>query len=182
MSTASTQISDREQALSALQKSLDFYLKTITSIPECASGAKLKDSSWTILEVAEHIAVAEHGMFRGIEVSSEKRTPTDYEFDQRIITGGANRETKRLAPERAHPKGRWKSLAECVEAFKQARIRTIEFAKTAEGLRGKEVQHPLFGPVDAHQCLLIMAGHTERHALQIEEIKNTAAYKNVGGK
>ena len=180
MSTGSTPIAtDREQAVSALQRSLDTFLKTMEPVPESASGAKLNDGSWTILEVAEHIAVSEHGMFRGIEVSGEKTTPTDFGFDERIIVGSANRETKRTAPERAHPKGRWKSLAECVEAFKQARIRTLEFAKSAEGLRGKEVQHPLFGPVDGHQCLLIMAGHTERHTLQIEEIKASAAYQAV---
>jgi hypothetical protein len=114
------------------------------------------------------VAVAEHGMFRSIETSTEKTTPPDYGFDQKIIAGLRNPEIKRQAPERAHPKDRWKTLAQCAEAFRQARVRTLEFAKGTEDLRGKLVQHPLLGPVDAHQCLLIMAGHAERHALQIE--------------
>jgi hypothetical protein len=180
MSTSSTQTaSDRQQAVAALQKSLDTYLKTISSVPECNCAAKLSDGCWSIIEVAEHVAVAEHGMFRSIEISTEKTAPPDYALDQKILAGGTNREIKRMAPERAHPKGRWKTLAECAEAFRQARVRTIEFAKTAEGLRGKLVQHPLLGPVDAHQCLLIMAGHAERHALQIEEIKNSEAYNSA---
>jgi hypothetical protein len=180
MSSTSTQIvNDREQAVAALQKSLDDYLATLASVPEYKGDAKLNNEGWSIIEVAEHVAAAEHGMFRSIEISTEKTTPTDFTLDQKIIAGGTNRETKRMAPERAHPKGRWKTLAECAEAFRQTRLRTIEFAKTAEGLRGKLVQHPLLGPVDAHQCMLIMAGHAQRHALQIEEIKNSAAYKNA---
>ena len=177
MSTTSTQtVTDRQQAVAALQGSFDTYLKAISSIDECNSAAKLSDGCWSVLQIAEHVAAAEHGMFRAIELSTDKSTPPDYAADPKIAADAANRENKFQAPERAHPKGRWKTLAECTEAFKQARLRTIDFAKTAEGLRGKLIQHPLFGPVDAHQCLLIMAGHAERHALQIEEIKQGAAY------
>jgi hypothetical protein len=178
MSMGSAQtVTDREQAVAALRKSLDAYLKTMASVPESAGSARLNDGSWTILEIAEHVAAAEHGMFRSIELSAEKTTPPDYTLDQKIIAGITNREIKRMAPERAHPKGRWKTIGECVEAFQQGRTRTLEMAKSAEGLRGRLVQHPLVGPVDAHQCLLIMAGHAERHAAQVEEIKTSAAYR-----
>jgi len=171
-------VTDREQAVTALQRSLDVYLRTIFSVSEESCRAKLNDECWSIIEVAEHVAVAEHGMYRIIELSTEKTTPTDYVLDKKIVLGGTNRETKRLAPEKSQPKGRWKTLAECADAFRQARVRTLEFAKTAEGLRGKLVQHPALGPMDAHQCLLVMAVHAERHALQIEEIKNSEAYKS----
>jgi hypothetical protein len=181
MSSTTQTGNDREQAVAALQKSLETYLKTINSVPECNCAAKLSEECWSIIEIAEHVAVAEHGMFRSIEISTEKTTPPDFALDQKILLGGTNREIKRMAPERAHPKGRWKTLAECAEAFRQARVRTLEFANSAEGLRGKLVQHPLLGPVDAHQCLLIMAGHAQRHALQIEEIKNSAAYIGLAG-
>jgi hypothetical protein len=174
-STSAQTVNDREQAVAALQKSLDLYLKTIASVAECDCTAKLNDDCWSIVEVAEHVAVAEHGMFRMIELSTEKTTPPDYVLDEKIVLGGTNRETKRQAPEKSHPKGRWKTLAECVDAFRQARVRTLEFARNAEGLRGKLVQHPALGPMDAHQCLLVMATHAERHALQIEEIKASAS-------
>jgi hypothetical protein len=177
-STSPQTVNDREQAVAALQKSLDVYLKTITSVSEEDCHSKPNADCWSIIEVAEHVAVAEHGMYRMIEVSTAKTTPTDYVLDKKIVLGGTNRETKRQAPEKSQPKGRWKTLAECVDAFRQARVRTLEFAKTAEGLRDKLVQHPALGPMDAHQCLLVMAVHAERHALQIEEIKNSEAYKS----
>src|SRR3954447_10530894 len=157
-STSAQTVNDREQAVAALQKSLDLYLKTISSVAECDCTAKLSDDCWSIIEVAEHVAVAEHGMFRMIELSTEKTSPPDYTVDQRILSGGTNREMKRQAPEKSAPKGRWKTLAECKDAFKQARMRTLEFAKNTEGLRRKLVQHPALGPMDAHQCLLVMAG------------------------
>jgi hypothetical protein len=179
--TSAPTATEREQLVVALEKSLNAYLATITSVPESAAGVKLREECWSILQIAEHVAVAEHGMLRSIELSTEKSTPPDYSFDQKIIAGGLNRENKRQAPERAHPKGRWQTLAEATEAFKSARGRTLEFARSAEGLRGKLVQHPLIGPVDGHQCLLIMAGHAQRHALQIEEIKKSAAYLDGAG-
>ncbi|HWR13858.1 MAG TPA: DinB family protein [Terriglobales bacterium] len=181
MTTAPQSATERDQLLALLDQSTQVYLNTISSVPAAAVNVKPTPECWSILEVAEHIAVAEHGMYRAIELAAEKTTPTDYDVDQKIILGGANREFKFQAPEKSHPKGRWKTLAECVEAFKTSRARSIEFLKSAEALRNKQVQHPALGPVDAYQCALIMAKHVERHSAQIEEIKHSEAYREAAG-
>jgi hypothetical protein len=177
MTSTSSQLgTDREHALRVLQRSLDAYLNTITSVPERAAGLRLNDQGWSILEIAEHVSVAEHGMYRALEMAVEKTTPPDYALDHKILAGLRDREAKREAPEGSRPKGRWKSIPECIEAFKQSRARSIELVKTAEDLRRKSVRHPLLGELDGHQVLLVMATHAERHAAQIEEIKASPAY------
>jgi hypothetical protein len=167
---------EKEQLLAALEKSERRWMEVLESVPESAAGAKLNDDCWTILQIAEHVAAAEHGMFRAMELATEKTSPTNYEIDQKLIAGGTNREVKRQAPAPSVPKGRWQTLAECAAVFRKSRARTLAMVRSAENLRGKLVVHPLLGELDGHQLLLVMAGHPERHALQIEEIKASAAY------
>ncbi len=183
MASRSPQIAtERQLLIAALEKSRDRYLKTVSSLDASCCEAKLNDDSWTILQIAEHVAVAEHGMLRALELATEKTTPANYELDQKIIAGGTNRAVKRRSPERALPKGRWASLAECISAFEVARAKSIETIRTASDLRGKAAQHPLLGELDGHQLALVMAGHAERHALQMEEIQNSEAYKSAAAK
>ena len=170
---------EREQLIALLENSEKRWLAVLSSVPECACGVKISDECWSILQVAEHVAAAEHGMFWAMELAKEKTTPPNYEVDKRLIGGATNREVKRQAPAPSLPKGRWMSIGECAEAFKKSRARTIEYVRTADNLRGRFVIHPLLGELDGHQMVLVMAGHPERHALQILEITGTAAYNNA---
>ena len=174
---------EREQLAAALRRSRDIYLNTLRDVPDSAASAKAFENSWSIAEIAEHVAVAEHGMFRAVELGTEKTTPPDYERDRMVVKAGLDRDMKSQAPERSRPKGRWKSLAEAVDAFAKSRTRSLEFVETGDkDPRRIESVHPLFGSLDGFQILLIMATHCERHAAQIEEIKRTQAYRNAAGK
>ena len=178
MNTTSAQPgTEREQLLAMLRRSADSYLAAMAEIPEGVVSAKPDANSWSAIELAEHIAVAEHGMFRLIEMGAPKTTPVQFDRDAWVREFVPNRSKKAQAPERSHPKGRWKTIPEATEAFKQARTRSIEFAENpVNDLRRIEVGHPLFGPLDAHQMLMVMSGHVERHLKQLEEIKQCPAY------
>jgi len=166
-----------------LRKSRDTYLGCVKEIPENAAFARLSDDSWSIFQIVEHVAVAEHGMFRAVELGTEKLSPPNYAADAEILKRGLNRDNKLQAPERSHPKGRWKSFAEAIDAFEKSRARCLEFVERgAKDLRKIESVHPLMGSLDAHQLFLIMAAHAERHTAQIEDIKRTQAYRNAAGK
>ena len=183
MSAAAQSGNEREQLAALLRKSRDTYLRAVKEVPENASLARLSDDSWSIMEIAEHVAVAEHGMFRAVESGTDKVSPPNYAADAEILRRGLNRENRLQAPERSHPKGRWKSFAEAIEAFEKSRARSLEFVVNVEkDLRKIESVHPLMGSLDAHQLFLIMAAHAERHTAQIEDIKRTQAYRNAAGK
>lgn len=183
MNATSQSGNEREQLAARLRKSRDTYLHCIKQIPENAAFARLSDSSWSIFQIAEHVAVAEHGMYRALETGTEKTTPPNYAADEEIFRRAANREAKLQAPERSLPKGRWKSLAEAIDAFEKSREKTLEFVEKGDkNPRKIEAVHPLMGSIDGHQIVLIMAGHAERHTAQIEDIKRTQAYRNAAGK
>jgi hypothetical protein len=178
MTTASAQVaSEKVQLIAALEQSAKHYLEVLTSVPESAAGVKLSDGSWSILQVAEHVAAVEHRMLRAIQSGSEKTSPPNFELDAKIAGAVKNRESKLQSPEMVVPKGRWFTLAECTDVFKQNRAKTLEFVRTAENLRGKSILHPILGEIDGCQVMLVMAAHPERHVGQIEEIKQCAAYK-----
>ena len=118
-------------------------------------------------------------MFRAMELATEKDASPNPDVDQKIIAGGTNRTIKRQAPAPSLPKGRWQTLAECAAVFQKSRSRTLEMVQKSDNLRGKSVMHPILGELDGHQLVLVMAGHCERHALQVEEIKASAAYATL---
>jgi len=182
--TATAQLgTEREQLLDALRRSRDTYLASVKHVPDSAASVRLNEGSWSILEIAEHIAVAEHGMFRAIEIGTEKTSPPDYDRDTAISNRGVSREIKVEAPERSRPKGRWTIMADALAAFENSRANTIAFVEKGErDPRKVECQHPLLGPLDGHQVLLLMSAHLERHTAQIEEIKQTPAYRSAACK
>src|SRR6478752_6689685 len=121
MSSTSTQAAnEKDQLIALLEKSEKRWLDVLNSVPERACGAKLNDECWSILQIAEHVAAAEHGMYRAIELAAEKTTVPNLEVDQKLITGGTNRSVKRQAPAPSVPKGRWQTLAECAAMFQRS--------------------------------------------------------------
>jgi hypothetical protein len=91
----------------------------------------------------------------------------------RVLT---DRSRKMESPEPGRPKGRFATLTEAAEHFQAAREGTMKFVEQSdEDLRATEVTHPhpAAGAVSTYEMLIIMVKHAERHALQIEEIKDT---------
>jgi len=97
--------------------------------------------------------------------------------DAGVITAQVDRGTKREAPERSRPAGRYKALADAARDFEANRASTVSWLESnTDDLRAKVVEHPLAGTVDGVQLLLLMIGHPERHAEQIGEIKSHSGY------
>jgi hypothetical protein len=174
----SADVSRANQALAAeLRASTDRFLSVLRDVPERLSHIRLTPESWSILECAEHTCLAERGMFAALE----KRRPTDDAPDiarDAVIEKRALDRTRKInSPEHVRPTGRFTSLTEAAQQFRQARERTIAFIENLdEDLRRSTTKHPM-GIVDSYQLVIIMARHPERHALQIEEIKNSPAYR-----
>jgi DinB superfamily len=156
------------------------YLQAVEGVSEAAAKVKVSEGSWSILECAEHVAAAERqmlAMWNKLAVPG-KSIP---EKDAAVPANALNRERKNTAPERSRPNGRYSELRDAVADFREHRAVSIaSLHSLSEQLRGKVVQHPLAGEIDGYQLFRLMAAHAERHAAQIEEIKNHPAYKQAG--
>jgi hypothetical protein len=168
---------ERWYLLAGLSGSRDRVLEVLLDTPEELSRVRPSSDCWSILECAEHMAVAERLMFHSLE----RRTPTDAAPDRSkdalIEIMGKDRSHKRSSPERARPAGKFATIKDALADFCEARERTIAFVKHSnEDFRKSQAVH-LLGTFDSHQFLLIMVVHTQRHVLQIEEIQNSAPYR-----
>jgi hypothetical protein len=180
MSAPHSSAADREQIqilVEELRTSCARFLSVLGDVPEVLRNLRESESAWSIMDCAEHVCLVEELM----ATSLGKRRPTnaspDLEKDAVIHKIALDRSRKIVAPERLKPTGRYHSLKEAADAFLAARERTLAFVESlGEDLRQSTCWHPL-GIFDTHQFVRIMALHPERHAGQIQEIKNGAAYR-----
>jgi hypothetical protein len=169
---------EREAALKSLQATHDAFLKSIAGLSEKQWRFKPAPDRWSVAEVSEHITVSESMIFGMIQskvmtspATPEKRAEVAGK-DETILKMVPDRSHKAQAPEFLKPTNRWATQAELIKAFDQSRQATIDYVRTTnDDLRDHFGPHPLLGPLDAYQWILLISAHSERHTKQIEEVK-----------
>ena len=169
---------EREIALKHLQATHDAFLKSISGLSEKQWEFKPAPDRWSVAEVAEHIAVSESGIFGMVQskimtspAEPEKRAATKGK-DETVLTRVPDRSHKAQAPEFLKPTNRWATREELIKSFEDSRKATMDYVRTTnDDLRDHIGPHPLLGPLDAYQWILLISAHSERHTKQIEEVK-----------
>ena len=178
LSAATLTQGERDRAMSELHASSKMLTDAVAGLSDKQLNYKAGPDRWSIAEVVEHLANGESFIFAmykqvagGASVAGAKAAMSDEE----LLKFMRNREKKFSAPEPIRPNKTFKSVAEALAAFKERRTNTISYVETTQDqdLRLKMV--PQQG-MDAYQVFLMIAGHTQRHVAQIEEVKQTAGY------
>ena len=174
---------ERDRAMSHLHATRKLFLDSIAGLTEAQWSFKPAPDRWSIAECAEHIAVSEDMLFllvtakilKSPPAAERKSGPSDK--DELVLRSTADRSRKVETADFLRPKGRWPTREALVAQFKQSRDRTIAFVEaTAEDLRAHSAPNPVYQSLDAYQYILLMAGHTERHVAQINEVKADPNY------
>ncbi len=153
-----------------LEENGEKWLASIRDVSEEQAQFSPGEGQWNILQVAEHVAVAERQMLAMWKKLMKPGT-SSREKDETIVAAQGDRTKKTPAPERSLPTGRFSALRDAEAEFELNRQASIAALLAAEGLREKVVEHPLAGQVDGYQLFLVMAMHPLRHVYQVEEIK-----------
>jgi uncharacterized damage-inducible protein DinB len=169
---------EREFALQQFQTTRDNFLKSISGLSEKQWRFKPAPERWSVAEVAEHITVSETTIMGLIQkqlmqspAAPEKRAEVKGK-DQMILERMPDRSHKAQAPEMLRPTGRWATEAELTKAFEESRKANMDYIRTtSDDLRDHFFSHPVFGPMDGYQWLLLLSAHSGRHTEQIEEVK-----------
>ena len=171
---------DRAEAIRYLEVTREGFLKSLDGLSEAQWRFKAAPDKWSIAEVAEHIAISEGtilGLITTQMLQAPPPKPGEGISDQKLIAGVTDRSQKGQAPEMLRPVNKWATRDALVKDFNADRDKTIEWLKTTtENLRAHAAPHPAFGPLDVHQWILLVAGHSARHTAQIEEVKAAAGY------
>jgi uncharacterized damage-inducible protein DinB len=169
---------EREAALKEFQATQDKFLQSIAGLSQKQWTFKPGPDRWSVAEVSEHIAVAESGIFGVIQgkVMTTPAAPEKRELvkgkDEIILLKVPDRSRKAQAPEFLRPTGRWTTEADLTKAFVDSRKATMDYIRTTnDDLRDHFFDHPVLGPMDGYQWLLLISAHSARHTAQIEEVK-----------
>lgn len=169
-------VTDSQKIVQELERTQAKFLKSIEGLSEAQWSFKPAPDRWSVAECAEHIAASEP-MVRGLAagVLSKDATPEMIQEgimkDEMVAKAVVDRSQKFKAPEPLVPTNRFGSAAAAIESFRKERAETIKLAGGSADLRGKADKHFLFGPLDAYGWFLFLSAHSERHTLQIEEVK-----------
>jgi len=169
---------ERSAAIKLFETTHDNFLKSIAGLSEKQWTFKPAPDRWSVAEVAEHITISESTLLGLVQqrlmtspAAPEKRAQVAGK-DELILQKVPDRSHKAQAPEFLKPTGRWPTEAALVKAFETERGATIEYVRTTnDDLRDHFFDHPVFGPLDGYQWLLLIATHSARHTAQIEEVK-----------
>lgn len=171
---------DRAAAAKYLEDTRQAFLKSIENVTPAQWTFKASPASWSIAEVGEHIGISEgtiFGMITTQMLQAPAPKPGQGIPDEKVIAGVTDRSSKFQAPEMLKPVNKWATKDALVKDFNDARDKTIAWTKTTtEDLRVHAAPHPALGPLDLHQWVLLIAGHSARHTAQIEEVKTAAGY------
>jgi hypothetical protein len=174
---------ERDRVMSHMHGTRKMFLDAVAGLTPEQWNFKAAPEKWSIAECAEHIAASETFIFGLVEkLAASPGAPAEQlektkGKDEAVIKLVPDRTSKFQAPEPIRPRKLAANPQEYIEKFKAARDQNIAFLeKTDAVLRDKIAPHPAMGPLDAYQWVLLMSAHTERHTLQILEVKAANGY------
>jgi len=169
---------ERQAAVKYLEETRQKVLDSLKDLSDEQWKFKASPDRWSAAEVAEHIAVSEETLLRLVtdRVMKSQAAPEKKEAakgkDELVRNSITNRTVKVQAPEMLKPTNRFKTREEMTKAFNEGRDKTIEYVKTTQDdLRSHFGPHPIFKDLDGYQWVLLLSGHSERHSLQILEVR-----------
>jgi Protein of unknown function (DUF664). len=167
---------DRESLVQYLEKTRKELLVATKGLSEQQWNFKPATNRWSVAEIVEHIAAAEDMIFETVRdkvMATPAISPSaDFKADDEFILKNVpDRTSKFPAPEPLIPSKRFGSSQDSLKHFEASRAKTLSFAKETKGLREHAMDSPLGKKFDAHQWLLFLGAHSERHTKQLNEVK-----------
>ncbi len=132
--------------------------------------------SWSVMEVVEHLAIAEPQYWKTFQDSLAKPEQPDFKpqaTDEAMLWYGIDRTRRATTGDARVPRGTYATVNDSLAAFRKLRAEMMQFARTTdEALRSRQY---LTASQDLYQWFLMISTHSQRHILQIREVK---AHKN----
>ena len=83
-------------------------------------------------------------------------------------------------PQVLRPTGKFATKKKLIETFIAVRQKTVDYVRTTnDPLKNHVANHPTWGDMTAYQWLIFIAVHADRHAAQLEEVKNDSNFPKI---
>lgn len=174
--TAQQNTNDKDFLLNYFEETTKNLEDKISGLSEEQMHFKPSEEQWSVSQCVEHIVLTEKMLFEMNKTEMEKPENPERKGevkvrDEELLEGMKDRSQKFKAGEDLTGKGKYNSPEEALTDFKKQRQVVLEYIKKTplENFRNHISDSP-YGPVDAYQSMLFLAGHSARHTLQIEEV------------
>ena len=167
---------ERQRLLAHLEMTESWLVSELDGLTPAQLSFKMTPESWSITEVVEHLAIAEPQYWDRLQASlkqpvSEKKSEST---DAAILWYGIDRTNRARTGEARVPKGKWPNVKDSLAEFRKLRSTMVAFARsTQDDMRSRML---LEGNMDVYQWFLMISSHSQRHILQIREVKAHASY------
>ncbi|MGA2881134.1 MAG: DinB family protein [Bryobacteraceae bacterium] len=164
---------ERTEIVDNLERSRQDFMAAVAGVTEAQAQARPDHERWSVLDCVEHVTTVEERFLGWLEAAKKLDQPRiDKEKEAGLMARIPDRSTRAKSPEAALPTGRFATLGQALEQFNLGRTRSIEFAQDrCDDLYCLASEHPRFGPMNGVEFLIIIAGHSRRHAAQILETR-----------
>jgi uncharacterized damage-inducible protein DinB len=178
VATATLSKQERAEMVKYLEDTRKKFLASVKGLSDAQLKFKASPERWSIAECSEHIALSEDLIFGNVteRIMKSPAAPEKKELvkgkDEMLRKNITDRSKKGQAPEPLKPSNKWANEGEIIKAFTASRNKTVQYVKTtSDDLRSHFASHPAFKELDGYQWMLLLSGHSERHTLQILEVK-----------
>jgi DinB superfamily len=167
---------ERQRLLAHLEMTEQWLVSELAGLSPAQLTFRMAPDSWSIMDVVEHLAIAEPQYWQKLR-DSMKQPPTTEKLeatDAGILWYGIDRTNRARTGEARVPHGQYKTIADSLGTFRKLRTEMAGYAKTTtEDLRARKL---LEGNMDVYQWFVMISSHSQRHILQIREIKAHGSY------
>jgi hypothetical protein len=174
--TGSLTPNERKFAIDYYQKTKARLLSDVMGLSDAQLNWKADSTRWSIYQCTEHIALSETLIWQWVAMTEhspatpDKRSEVKHTTEE-LVAMTTDRSHKVQAPEMLKPGSQFPNEAAALNAFVLRRDSTIAYIGTTnDDLKDHFITHPVFGTMDLYQGLVLLAAHSARHTLQIEEV------------
>jgi hypothetical protein len=168
---------ERQRLVAHFEMTEAWLVSELQGLSDAQLRFKMTPESWSIQEVVEHLAIAEPQYWKNLQDSLAAPVQAAYKAeatDAAILWYGIDRTNRTTTGEARVPHGTYPSARESLAAFRKLRATMLATAKSSDDdLRGRPLAG---GNQDLYQWFLMISTHSQRHILQIREVKANKAY------
>ena len=167
---------DRQRLLAHLEMTESWLVSELNGLSPAQLTFRMTPESWSITDVTEHLAIAEPQYWQRVQDSMKQPATTEKleATDAGILWYGIDRTNRQKTGEARVPHGTFKTAADALGTFRKLRSTMRDYAQsTSEDLRSRKL---LEGNMDVYQWFLMISTHSQRHILQIREVKAHSSF------
>jgi hypothetical protein len=161
-------------ALEYLTETRDGVLEAVKGLSEAQWRFKPAPDRWSALENMEHLTLVGGRVAELLgRLDQAPAAPTDRDpgpIDVFILKDALDRSKTFPTPPATFPAGGM-TPAEAVEQFSIRHASVVDCLTLGLALRRNLISHPVYGPLDGYQWILVYAAHNARHTEQILELE-----------